>query len=255
MKPFRVVLAGNPNAGKTTLFNALTSTRLRTGNCPGITVEQQERRIQYGAQTFDLVDLPGSYSLSGDSPEGGMVNDVLIQEEPDVVIDVVDASQLERHLYLTIELLELGLPVVLAPNLWDVALKRGLKIDIALLSLLLGVPVVPTIGCTGEGVERLLRSVARMCRDRVRELSQPLRVDYGADVEPCLQGLTTQVGRCEACVGCPRWCALKLLEGDEKCQKRFRSLCRGDTGESSERRHGSENRLSGSEGRRPASWA
>jgi ferrous iron transport protein B len=152
--PFRqhlVALAGNPNCGKTTLFNEITGARQHVGNYPGITVEKKEGFFDLNGQRARLVDLPGTYSLTAYSLEELVARDFLIYERPGVVINIVDASNLERNLYLTVQLLELGIPVVLALNMIDAAASRGIQIDAAELSRRLQVPVVPTVAKSGKG--------------------------------------------------------------------------------------------------------
>jgi len=168
-QPFKAVLVANPNVGKTTLHNAMVRARRPTGNYPGVTVEQASAQVRLGSDSFELLDLPGTYSLADHSPEGRTIQKVLTHEEPAAIINVTDATQLERHLYLTTELLELGRPVVVALNFWDLALEQGLIIDVALLSRLLRVPVVPTIGRTGVGIELLLTRVAQACHSHAQE--------------------------------------------------------------------------------------
>ena len=161
-KKIRVALAGNPNAGKSSLFNALTGSRQHVGNWPGKTVA---RRVGFFAQDgidFELVDLPGIYSLSAYSMEEIIARDYLVIEKPDAVICVVDACNLERNLYLTVQLLELGLPVVVALNMSDQAAARGLRIDTHLLSESLAAPVVPTVGSRGLGMENLRAELLKL---------------------------------------------------------------------------------------------
>ena len=159
----RVALAGNPNVGKTTLFNALTGLRQRVGNYPGVTVERKTGDLS-GAPGVEIVDLPGTYSLTPRSRDERVAHDVLTgrmagEPTPDLVVSVVDATNLERNLYLTSQLLDLGLPVVVALNLMDSADAQGLMVDVAALSAALGVPVVPMAARTGQGVDDLLRAI------------------------------------------------------------------------------------------------
>lgn len=145
MADLTIALAGNPNAGKTTIFNALTGLRQHTGNWPGKTVEKKEGEIEHEGKTINIVDLPGTYSLTAYSPEEIIARDFIIEERPDVVVNVVDATNLERNLYLTLQLLELEVPVVLALNMTDELQKDGAKINVERLSQLLGnIPVVQT---------------------------------------------------------------------------------------------------------------
>ena len=157
MADLTIALAGNPNAGKTTIFNALTGLHQHTGNWPGKTVEKKEGEIEHGDLKINIVDLPGTYSLTAYSPEEIVARDFIIQEHPDVVINVVDATNLERNLYLTIQILELDVPVVLALNMTDALHKDGAKINLGQLSELLGnIPVVSTAANQGKGITDLI---------------------------------------------------------------------------------------------------
>ena len=157
MADFTIALAGNPNAGKTTIFNALTGLHQHTGNWPGKTVEKKEGEIKFGDLNINIVDLPGTYSLTAYSPEEIVARDYIIEEHPDVVINVVDATNLERNLYLTVQILELDVPVVLALNMTDALQKDGTKIDIENLSRLLGeISIVFTTANRGAGITELI---------------------------------------------------------------------------------------------------
>ncbi len=162
-----VALAGNPNSGKTTLFNELTGSRQHVGNYPGVTVEKKEGtyvRMHDGFR-LHIVDLPGTYSLTAYSLEEVVARDFLVNQKPEVVINIVDASNLERNLYLAIQFLEMGIPICIALNMIDVAKKRGIKVDAQKLSSLLGVPVTPTVARSGRGKNELMDNASQIIRD------------------------------------------------------------------------------------------
>ncbi|MCK6540782.1 MAG: 50S ribosome-binding GTPase [Anaerolineales bacterium] len=162
MADLTIALAGNPNAGKTTIFNALTGLRQHTGNWPGKTVEKKEGEIEHEGVRINIVDLPGTYSLTAYSPEEIIARDFIIEERPDAVINVVDATNLERNLYLTVQILELDVPVVVALNMTDELHRNGARINVGHLSQLLGnVPVVQTAANRGRGLSELVNEAVR----------------------------------------------------------------------------------------------
>ena len=163
-RPIRVALAGNPNCGKSTIFNALTGAHQHVGNWPGKTVEKKEGLYQAGSVTLEIVDLPGAYSLTAYSLEEIITRDYILQEHPDVIVSVVDAANLERNLYMTIQLLELEVPVVIALNMADLAESRGIQIDDQRLSQAFKSPVVRTVASSGKGIPQLVEAILRARR-------------------------------------------------------------------------------------------
>src|SRR5262249_35680486 len=158
-----------PNTGKTTLFNALSGLNQRVGNYPGVTVETKKGRMSCAGEAFDLIDLPGTYSLAPRSPDEMVAVDVILgtqkgESRPDVVVCIVDASNLDRNLYLTTQALDLGVPVVVALNMIDIAEGHGVRIDVAGLSRSLGVPVVPIQANKGKGLDKLREVIAAVAR-------------------------------------------------------------------------------------------
>jgi ferrous iron transport protein B len=210
-----VALAGNANVGKSAIFNQLTGLNQVIGNWPGKTVERAEGTLHFKGYTVRVIDLPGIYSLSTFSLEEIVSRDYIAIEKPDIIINVVDASTLERNLYFTLQLLELEAPLIVDLNQVDFAAKKGIRIDVDKLSESLGVPVIPTVAITGSGINELLSTVIAVINGE-RKL-QPLKVGYGAEVEERVQKLQRLVEHrlTQLCEVYPaRWIAVKLLEKD-----------------------------------------
>jgi len=217
-------LAGNPNSGKTTIFNSLTGERQHVGNYPGVTVEKKEGSAVFEGREFDIVDLPGTYSLTAYTIEEIVTRNFIMESEPDVVIDIVDCSNLERNLYLATQLLECGVPLVLAFNKSDLAEARGFRIDCGLLSTLFGVPIVETVGTIGGGLDELLTRALEVAAAGPEAVAQQRLPDYGSELEPHVVQIAREIAhRCEL-ERHSRWFALKLLEGDAETLKRVESL-------------------------------
>ncbi len=218
----RVALIGNPNSGKTTLFNALTGAHQHVGNWPGVTVEKKEGTCRYKQNTFRFIDLPGTYSLTAFSIEELVVRDYLFGAKPDVVVQVVDGSNLERNLYLTVQLIELGVPLVLALNMYDELQGKGLEIDVKLLGQLLGSEVVPTVGSKGYGIGQLLKATERTAfQDGDEPEKRDIRINYGEDFEEKIARLENRISEASVSEVPSRWLAIRVLEGDNDAMARL----------------------------------
>ena len=220
-RTFSFALAGNPNAGKTSVFNALTGAHQHVGNYPGVTVERKEGTARINGNQAGIVDLPGTYSLTAYSLEELVARNYIIGQRPEVVINVVDAANLERNLYLTVQLLELGAPLVLCLNMVDVAEQRGIAIDVEKLSAGLGIPVVPTVARAGKGMDELLRAAIGLARQK--PAWKPLEISYGQDVDQGLKEITGILQGDEERKGLlsARWLALKCMEEDKDVMDSF----------------------------------
>ncbi len=229
-----IALAGNPNSGKTSIFNALTGAHQKVGNFPGVTVEKRVGHRRFGKLDITIVDLPGTYSLTAYSLDEKAARDFIINERPDVIINVIDSGNLERSLYLTMQLIEMSVDLIIDLNMWDEVREAGIDIDTKKFSQLLGAPVVKTVGNRSQGIDTLLRTVLSMVgndynnqrRQRRRQrkgFHRHPRVSYGPKLDDVVTELAGEVSRCKGCDFCenPRWLSIKLLEGDkeitEKC--------------------------------------
>jgi ferrous iron transport protein B len=218
-RPLTIAVAGNPNSGKSTLINAIAGSRLHVGNWPGVTVEKKEASFEHAGREIRLVDLPGTYSLSPYSQEEVVARDYLTHERPDVVVNVVDATNLERNLYLTVQLLELGIPVVMALNVHDEAVAKGYRIDVRAIEERLGIRVVPTSATRKDGLRELLDAV--LARAQAPEAQGRVELSYGTDLDSAVSEVARTVARVHPALAArypPRWLALKLIEGDERVE-------------------------------------
>jgi GTPase len=212
---FVVALAGNPNTGKSTVFNALTGLRQHTGNWPGKTVTRAEGGFEYAEKRYKLVDLPGTYSLLATSLDEEIARDFILFAQPDVTIVVVDASRLERNLNLVLQVLEITNRVVICLNLMDEADRHQMKVDSRRLARDLGVPVVPTVARYDEGLEDLLAAIHEVA-DGVT-LAKPYHVNYdNPKLDRAVSQLVSQIKEVFPEVPNARWVALRLLDGDER---------------------------------------
>ncbi len=214
-KAITIALAGNPNCGKTTIFNHLTGARQRVGNFTGVTVTRKEGTVSHKGWTINLIDLPGTYSLSSKTVEERVAREYILDEAPDLVVDIVDAGNLERNLFLTTQLIEMDLPLVITLNMMDEVRSQGMEIDTKTFSQLLGTLVVETVGRTGEGREELLDAIVQIAEEGFH--SQQIRVPYDSHVEEAIERTREHIaqlhpGQVEEQRS--RWLAIKLLEGD-----------------------------------------
>ena len=207
----RIALAGNPNCGKTTMFNDLTGANQYVGNWPGVTVEKKEGKYTKD-KDVTVTDLPGIYSLSPYSPEEIVARDYLLDGDPDVVINLIDATNLERNLYLTTQILELGLPVVIALNMMDLVEKNGDKIDVDKLSRELGCPIVPTSALKGRGMDELVKTAIELGKKGVPAAPQ---IRFSDEIETALAKIIDVLGS-KVAPATARWFAIKVLEGEER---------------------------------------
>lgn len=215
-KEITIALAGNPNSGKTTVFNNLTGAHQHVGNWPGVTVEKKEGSYSYKGYKVKVIDLPGVYGLTAYSPDEVIARNFILEGKPDVVVDIVDASNLERNLYLTIQLIELEANLVVALNMMDVAKSRDYKIDIDSLAQLLGAPVVPMVATHKEGNDELRQEIMDVFEGNTT--TKRIKLYYGSELEEHIKELETLIAQDEELSHRfpPRWLAIKLLEEDKE---------------------------------------
>jgi ferrous iron transport protein B len=220
-KKLLIALAGNANVGKSVIFNYLTGLHQHIGNWPGKTVERAEGTLHFKGYTIDIIDLPGIYSLSTYSLEEIVSRKYITVERPDVVINVVDASVLERNLFFTLQLMELETPMVIALNQVDMAKGKGIQIDLKKLEKLLGAPVVPTVAIKGIGITKLLEKAIETIEKGAVEKHAQAR--YGEEVEERISALMAMLSNVQVLYP-PRYVAIKLLEGDEEIEREVKKI-------------------------------
>ena len=225
-KVIRVALVGNPNCGKTSLFNIASGSHEHVGNYSGVTVDAKEGTFEYGGYRFLIVDLPGTYSLSAYSPEELYVRRNLIEEVPDVVVNVVDSSNLHRNLYLTTQLIDMNLRVVMALNMYDELQEKGDTLDVKQLGWLLGMPVVPTVSRTGQGIDALFDTVINIYEKNDPALARHIHINHGAEIEQSIdriKGLLRKNPRLRDRFS-TRYLSIKYLENDREIEKVVENL-------------------------------
>ena len=224
----KIALAGNPNCGKTTMFNALTGANQYVGNWPGVTVEKKEGKLKGKkgkGEDIIVTDLPGIYSLSPYTLEEVVSRDYVLKENPDVIIDLVDATNIERNLYLTTQLIETGVPVVIALNMADLLEKRGIKIDTKRLSMLLDCPIIETSALRGEGLDKLIDEAVKVAKSSKVDLPKEIfSKDMEAAIDEVKGVLPTSVTDDKK-----RWYAVKFLENDEKVKEAMKLSASGQS--------------------------
>ncbi|MCG6939606.1 MAG: Fe(2+) transporter permease subunit FeoB [Gammaproteobacteria bacterium] len=214
--PFTVAIAGNPNCGKSALFNAFTGIRQKTGNWPGVTVDRKQGFFDLNGRLVTIYDLPGIYSLDASSIDEEVTRDYLLSRDASLIINVVDATNLERNLYLTAQLLEMNVPIVLALNMMDMARKRGIEIDTSKLSQELGCPVVPVVATSGQGIDLLRQEILAV---NSNQQTGGFRLAHDEIVEQAIADLIPRLEKCSiAAKHNLHWLALKLLEGDDNAK-------------------------------------
>lgn len=218
-RTINVALVGNPNCGKTSIFNIAAHAHERVGNYSGVTVDEKVGTFQHGGYTFNLVDLPGTYSLSAYSPEELYVRKHIIEKNPDIILNVVDGSNIERNLYLTTQLIDMDITMVMALNMYDELKRSGDQLDMEQLSTLLGMPIVPTTGRNGEGIEKLFDTIIAVFEGRDNK-ERHIHVNHGRDLERCIKKLRTELyehGFSDTLS--TRFLAIKLLENDSQLEQ------------------------------------
>jgi ferrous iron transport protein B len=218
-KNIQVALVGNPNSGKTTLFNFASGSKEKVGNYAGVTVDSKEARYKQSGHTFSIVDLPGTYSLKSYSPEEIYLRNYIFDNKPDIIINIVDASNLERNLYLTTQLIDMGVQIVIALNMYDELEKKGDILDYVSLGKLLGVPIVPTVSSKGKGLKKLFDKIIEVYENR-EPVVRHIHINYGTEIENSICTIQSKIkieeNRAFTNIISARYLAIELLENDKE---------------------------------------
>ena len=213
MSDFIIGVAGNPNCGKTTMFNALTGAKQRVGNWPGVTVDRKVGNYRHGGKEVEVVDLPGIYSLAATSVDEEVARDYILSGEPDLIVNIVDASNLERNLYLTSQLLEMKIPMLVVLNMMDIAKSRNIEINIPGLAEKLGCPVIPVVAAKNGGIETLKTAINKASKEKSISAAQ---IVYPLEIQEAVKELIPLVEEAiQDKKADANWVAVKLLEGDK----------------------------------------
>ncbi len=217
-KHIRIALVGNPNCGKTTLFNYASGAKEHVGNYSGVTVDAKVAYFKQGKNKFKIADLPGTYSITEYTPEELYVRDYIIEQKPDVVVNVVDASNLERNLYLTTQLIDMDVKVVVALNIYDELQKKGAKFDYESLGAMVGIPIIPTVASKGRGLDELFKKIVEVHEDR-DPIVRKIDINYGFEIEKAITQIEDKIAidanKKVTDKYSPRYLAIKLIEGDK----------------------------------------
>jgi ferrous iron transport protein B len=218
----QVALVGNPNSGKTTLFNFASGSKEKVGNYAGVTVNSKEARYKHSGYDFSIVDLPGTYSLKSYSPEEIYVRNYIFDNKPDIVVNIVDASNLERNLYLTTQLIDMGVQIVIALNMYDELEKKGDILDCASLGKLLGVPIIPTVSSKGKGIKELFDKIIEVYENK-EPVMRHIHINYGTEIENSICAIQSKIkieeNRAFTNIISARYLAIELLENDKEFSK------------------------------------
>lgn len=221
-KHIQVALVGNPNSGKTTLFNFASGSKAKVGNYAGVTVDSKEASYKQSGYTFSIVDLPGTYSIKSYSPEELFLRNYIFDNKPDIVVNIVDASNLERNLYLTTQLIDMGVQIVIALNMYDELGKKGDILDYVSLGKLLGVPVIPTVSSKGKGIRQLFDKIAEVYENR-DPVVRHIHINYGTEIEDSICAIQSKIkideNRAFTNIISARYLAIELLENDKEFSK------------------------------------